>query len=318
MQCIVLGAGVSGLTTAVCLLRAGWRVRVVAERHSPHTTSDVPAAFFFPYGTARDPATLGWVRASHRVFARLARDDATGVRARPATAMGDPSDVGWWLPPTDRRPAPSGARAAIAFTSFVIDMRRYMPWLRRTVAAFGGKFETRRVARLADLDAPVVVCCAGLGARTLAGDPSVHPVRGQILRVTDPGLSEVVVEESDPTAPTYVVPRGDDCIVGGTFEPGRTDLSPDPEARAAVLARARRLVPRLCGAHFLEDRVGLRPGRPAVRVAVTRQPATGRTIAFDYGHGGAGVTLSWGCALALRRQLARGRPTATGQMRVPP
>ena len=37
-------------------------------------------------------------------------------------------------------------------------------------------------------------------------------------------------------------------------------------------------------------RVGLRPVRPSVRLE-----AEGRVI-HCYGHGGAGVTLSWGCA----------------------
>jgi D-amino-acid oxidase len=56
---------------------------------------------------------------------------------------------------------------------------------------------------------------------------------------------------------------------------------------------------------ILEHRVGLRPGRSSVRVEAERV-AGGKVVAHNYGHGGAGVTLSWGCAeevVALAQRL---------------
>jgi D-amino-acid oxidase len=40
--------------------------------------------------------------------------------------------------------------------------------------------------------------------------------------------------------------------------------------------------------------VGLRPGRASVRVEA--ESRRGARLVHDYGHGGSGVTLSWGCA----------------------
>jgi D-amino-acid oxidase len=46
--------------------------------------------------------------------------------------------------------------------------------------------------------------------------------------------------------------------------------------------------------------VGLRPARPSVRLE-----AEGRVV-HCYGHGGAGVTLAWGCAVEVAALLGAG------------
>jgi len=99
-----------------------------------------------------------------------------------------------------------------------------------------------------------------------------------------------VVDEHGPRGMTYVVPRAADIVVGGTADVGREDDESDPLEAERVLARAVLLEPRLSGARVLGHRAGLRPGRPTVRLE-----REGRVV-HCYGHGGAGVTLSWGCA----------------------
>jgi D-amino-acid oxidase len=42
--------------------------------------------------------------------------------------------------------------------------------------------------------------------------------------------------------------------------------------------------------------VGLRPGRSTVRLEEAEPLSSGARVVHNYGHGGAGVTLSWGCA----------------------
>jgi D-amino-acid oxidase len=53
-------------------------------------------------------------------------------------------------------------------------------------------------------------------------------------------------------------------------------------------------VPALRGARVVGEAVGLRPARPAVRLETEARPRG--TVVHCYGHGGAGVTLAWGCA----------------------
>ena len=94
---------------------------------------------------------------------------------------------------------------------------------------------------------------------------------------------------------TYIVPRSEDCVLGGTAEEGRWDTEPAPETAASILRRCAALEPRLGEAEVLEHRVGLRPGRPQVRLELQELP-DGTPLVHNYGHGGSGVTISWGCA----------------------
>jgi D-amino-acid oxidase len=147
----------------------------------------------------------------------------------------------------------------------------------------------------------VVVNCTGLAARALAADPQLRPVAGQVVRVSDPGLDSWWVDEVADAAgtPVYVLPHGRHVVVGGTAEDGLWSTTPDPAVAERILAAAVELVPALRGARVIGHRIGLRPVRPAVRLeAVHDRDADGaqRTVVHCYGHGGSGVTLSWGCA----------------------
>jgi D-amino-acid oxidase len=79
-------------------------------------------------------------------------------------------------------------------------------------------------------------------------------------------------------------------VLGGTAEEGAEDRTPDAATTAAIRARCATLVPALRDAPVVGVAVGLRPARPTVRLE-----AEGRVV-HCYGHGGAGVTLAWGCA----------------------
>ena len=137
-----------------------------------------------------------------------------------------------------------------------------------------------------------MVNCAGIGSRLLAQDLTVTPVRGQVVLVAQTGLERWWLDESGPT---YVVPRSRDIVVGGTDDEGDWSRTPDPETADRILARAVALVPELAGATVLRHRVGLRPVRPSVRVERVGD------VVHCYGQGGAGVTLSWGCADEVAR-----------------
>ena len=297
----VVGGGVVGLTCALELARAGHAVEVRTADPVGETTSAVAEAVWFPYRAAPIDAVLRWAATSLEVFDVLDREPSSGVALRPGTVVHRSVEPDlWWAPGVSgHRPAtadelPGGAVAGTRCTLPVVHMGRYLPWLHDLCLAAGVTVVPGRVARLADLPGDVVVVAAGLRSGVLLGDDTCVPVQGQVVRLADPGLTGWVLDEDNPAGLTYVVPRGDDVVVGGTAVEGATGTEPDPAVEASILERACALVPALRGARVLSRSVGLRPGRPTVRL--DRELVDGRPVISCYGHGGAGVTLSWGCA----------------------
>jgi len=311
-EAIVVGCGVSGLTSALRLLESGFTVRVVARERSPHTTSDVAAAVWYPFRCGPPERALGWCRRAFRVLRELARDPATGVTMVEGIDLsaGGADGSPWWRDAVDAwRPAepeelPRGYAAGSVFTAPVVAMPVFLKWLEVRVAALGGTIETRTVTSLDALllEASAVVNCTGLAARELVRDDDLHPIRGQIVRVAPGHARRFVQAGGEPDPLTYVIPRPDCTVLGGTEEAGRFDLDIEPATADAIVARCTRVVPELAGAEVLSHAVGLRPGRSEVRLETVRRP--GGVILHNYGHGGGGVTLSFGCAEEVARRAA--------------
>lgn len=300
---VVVGGGVVGLSTAIGLREAGFGTRVVASSPPSATTSAVAAAIWYPYKAYPEDRVLFWGKRTYEVFEDLSRFPGTGVEMREGLELHrEPKGDPWWADavPGVRRCGPEelppGYPDGHAFTAPVVEMPVYLDYLVDRFLAAGGSVERRLLASLEEVeDASVVVDCAGLGARELAGDGSLAPIRGQVVRVRNPGLERFVLDEGNPEGVTYVVPRSGDCVLGGTADEGSWNTDPDPATADAILRRCAALEPRLEGAEILEHKAGLRPGRPAIRLEPEHVPGAAPRV-HNYGHGGSGVTLSWGCA----------------------
>jgi D-amino-acid oxidase len=294
---IVVGAGVIGLTSAVRLAEAGHRVDVVARDRPRETTSAVAAALWYPYLALPRERVTAWAARSFEVFAELADDEASGVVMRLGTEVHtERAPDPWWrdaVPSLDRETAlPPGYVDGWTFSAPVIEMPIYLDWLAARLEDLGGTLTRLNLSALpptGDGGADVVVNCAGLGSRLFGADLSVEPVRGQVVVVEQFGLDRWWLQGS-AGAPTYVVPRSRDIVLGGTDQHGEWSRTPDPATAEDIVARAARLVPEVADAKVRQHRVGLRPARPSVRVERDGD------VVHCYGQGGAGVTLSWGCA----------------------
>jgi D-amino-acid oxidase len=290
---LVVGAGVVGLTCAVRLLEAGHRVDVLARDLPLETTSAVAAALWYPYRALPQDRVTAWSRTTYDVLCGLADDPDAGVAVRRGTELLRTSESDpWWagaVPDLEQVRGLPGWAGGWRFAAPVVEMAVHLRWLVRRIEQLGGTLTRVNLTAL-PVGEGLVVNATGLAARHFAGDGSLTPVRGQVVVVEQVGLEEWWLEGSSPDGPTYVVPRSRDIVLGGTDQPGEWSRTPDPATAAAILARAGALVPALAGARVLRHRVGLRPVRPEVRLERVGD------VIHCYGHGGAGVTLSWGCA----------------------
>lgn len=257
----VLGAGVIGLTTAIVLSEAGEEVEIVAEELDP-PTSRAAAAIWYPYHVVSDRAEA-WAEETRAAL--LALPPEAGVRQCELRLAG-----------------------AAPMLVPLADTTRYLPYLRRR---FAGKITRRRVDDLREL--ATAVNCTGFGARALCDDALLEPGHGIAVIVDRPAFDCAIVEAEEGKPLTYVIPRTDDCILGGYDHV----VPPDDDEIAWIVERCRAVAPSIATAIRAIVR-GTRPVRQSVRLE-----REGNVI-HNYGHGGAGFTLSWGCAHEVRRLLA--------------
>ncbi|GGZ92750.1 amino acid oxidase [Streptomyces spiroverticillatus] len=309
----MVGAGVVGLSTAVCLAEAGASVAVHAAAPPHLTTSAGAGAMWDPYLVHPRQRVDVWGASTYTELSRLA-DTGVGVRMALGTQQSrtvcDPPE---WLDvlggrlctPSELAP---GYRSGWRYRAPVVDMPLFLEHLHNRLISAGGRVATRiyRTLREAAEAAPMVVNCTGTGARSLVPDSSLTAVQGQLVVVSNPGISEFFCDDTpDSEELTYIYPHSDTVVLGGTTRPDVWDLRPDADAAEAIFARCAAVDGRLRGASVLGHRVGLRPARPRVRLEEERSASKGRLV-HNYGHGGAGLTLSWGCAREVARLVLGG------------
>lgn len=196
------------------------------------------------------------------------------------------------------------------YASFVADQSRHLAFLTRECQDAGVRFVPQRLGSLEDLEraaegAQAVVNCSGLGARDLFDDQEVYAVRGQTVRVLAPWVKCVWHLDDD----CYVIPNMDFVVLGGTRQANDDDARTREADVEGVVERCARVLPALRSAPVLHKWAGLRPARSSVRLEAetVAMPQSGRVIpvVHNYGHGGAGVTLAWGCAQEAVEELRR-------------
>jgi D-amino-acid oxidase len=312
MDVIVVGAGISGLTTAVCLVEDGFTVRIIAEKPPAGTTSANAGASWGPYLTDPDRVRAWSTRTRLRLEDIAATESASGVRL----VRGMEVDVGsttapdWAAGLADFTPCRADALPAPYtvgwwFSTPLVDMPRYLAYLERRLTGAGVTVESGFVRKLDDIadQTGIVVNCTGLGARGLVGDVDLYPVRGQLVVVRNPGIDEFFQDSGVDGLLTYYLPHGDTVVLGGCAVPHTEVMDVDEGIAAAIIDRCAAIEPRLRNPVVLGGRVGLRPTRPQIRLEA--EMVAGRPVIHNYGHGGSGVTVSWGCAEAVL-DLARG------------
>ncbi len=251
----VIGAGIMGLTTARLAQEAGFTVTIYAKAMPPDTTSNIAGGQISPFGHYRDSAVTPAWRAqfmaamdfSWRRFQIMVGEDY-GIRWLPTYTLGGegsggPSPLDLYHPGLRRlapgeHPFASGGVAR--FETMYVETGRFLRQLTRDILAGGGTLRVRDFATPADLAAlpeRLIFNCTGLGAHALFGDRELTPIRGQLAIL----LPQSEIGYAFTGDAGYMFPRADGILLGGTFERGEWDATPQLADISRILADHQRL-----------------------------------------------------------------------------
>lgn len=249
---------------------------------------------------------MKWAHISLKKFYEEARNKKSGVvplKAEKVSAYGLTSPT--WIHMAKKyrrlttRELPPGYREGFTAQCPVVDMPVYLAYLKKKFIQKGGTLRKRTFIDLKEalIESSLVVNCSGLGAQKLVNDKKMFPIRGQIIRVTKPkGFRKMIFSDDDHNGVVlYVIPRTKDIVLGGTIEARSKNMKINKITAGKILKGCLSLGPELQHAHIINHKVGLRPFREPVRLEVEKFPGN-KIVIHNYGHGGSGVTLSWGCA----------------------
>lgn len=296
---IVIGSGVIGLSAASILQRTGYHVRILT-REMPLDTTSVAAGAVWS-GSDLDERSRQWAARSLQHFLPLAEQSGSGVTLqRMREVYGQPVPEPWYrdlLPFFDRvapHSLPQGLQDGYLMDVPMVAPPLYLQVLQDQFIAAGGTIETRNVESLDEFlgSDTLLVNCSGVGARDLARDAGVYPIRGQTMLIEAP---DITLGYMDNDAVDHIFPRADGVLIGGIKSAGDWNRELDHAISADIIARASKVEPAIADATILRQFVGLRPGRHEVRLEV-EQLTPLCTVIHNYGHAAVGYTLSWGCA----------------------
>ncbi len=306
----IIGSGVIGLTTAVYLQNKGFEVTIYTKEMPSETTSAVAAAIWFPYNVSPKEKVSLWSKFTYQYFSKLALNSRSGVQFVPVTIIEKTMEDCWWLEAIPNqnytkipfKDLPLGYNIGFKVNIPFIESSVFLDFLLQKFLMNGGKIIQKEIMSFAELDAEIpIVNCSGLGAIELCEDEELFPVKGQIVTVPKQAkINSLIVNYNIDTKGEeliYIIVRNNDIVLGGTSVNGNFDKTIDNEVSTKIIERCKGILPNLKNTNIIKEKVGLRPKRLSIRLEKEGN------IIHNYGHGGAGFTVSWGCADSVYNML---------------
>ncbi|MDB5230687.1 MAG: D-amino-acid:oxygen oxidoreductase [Chitinophagaceae bacterium] len=302
----IVGAGISGLSVAWQLDKKKYDIIILSKAFSPDITSDKAAAFWFPYHVRNDSRGIEWAKTSYDFFRSLAAVEGAGISMVPiikAIPPGTIDEEHWvdFIPEgivSKILPSalPNGYSEGYSAVVPLMETQVFLPWLQEQLNSKGVQFKQKEITDLKSIsdEYDAVINCSGLGSKNLCNDETIFPVRGQVV-LLEPGYPEHIF--LDNHLPCYIVPRKDATIIGGTYEENISEAVTVETTLETVLQKAFSVDEKLRTRKVIGSWAGLRPFRNKVRL----EREEGGNIIHNYGHGGSGFTLSFGCAAEVAR-----------------
>jgi len=309
----IIGRGVIGLTCAEIFLENGFNVHIFSKDDHESTASMGAGAYWWPHKAYPAKRVAKWAKTTFLKYKTLSSDKNTGVIMHLHHRICSIEDeTTYALDLIDKWSSFDatilGIDTSNSYSAEVplIDVSIYMPWLEKRVAILGAVFHIKELQSIRDLagEYTVVINCSGLGAKSLANDDEVYPIRGQIVKLEKPKKLDTSFRHVTSTSSlTLILPRFNDCVLGGTSLENSYSTVVDENITNEIIERCSQIVPELRNSKILSTNTALRPGRKSVRLE--SEVYDGRIVIHNYGHGGSGYTVSYGCAEEVYKLVAK-------------
>ncbi|XP_009995141.1 PREDICTED: D-amino-acid oxidase [Chaetura pelagica] len=302
MRVAVIGAGVIGLSTALCIhqqfhsLVPSLDMEVYADHYTPHTTSDGAAGLWQPYLSDQGNLQETEVRREPVLWNKETFDYLLRHLGSPAAREMGLFLISGYNLFTQPVPDPSWKNIVLGFrnltpkelelfpgysygwfnTALMLEGRSYLPWLTSRLTERGVKFFHKKIESFQELFAQgvdVVINCTGVRAGHLQPDPELQPGRGQVIKVQAPWVKHFIITHDIKSGiynSPYIIPGSEFTVLGGIYQHGNWSEENSAQDHKTIWDNCCRLLPAL-------------------------------QVIHNYGHGGVGITIHWGCAREAAR-----------------
>lgn len=333
LKIAVVGAGIIGCSVALHLCDSldpkSVIIEILSEKFTPDTTSDAAGAILIPFDVTTNAAgstneekgkIKRWTEEGFRFFSDLHKSElsgiidiqltngyyggTTGMLSKDTVSLLSDLAIGFrevGAEERERMNIPEVFEKVYNFSTYIINIKKLLPWMMERIREKGGTFVQRKVVDLSDLkDYDIVINCTGMGAYELVGDTSVYPGHGDAAVVRAPWVKHffTLINKKEYT---YVFPRSNDVLLGGTCRIGDWSTAADQPSVINIVRKCTQIVPSLTNAEVLYTHAGLRPVRDQIRLEKDLSQTDNPLVIHCYGHGGQGVLLAWGSALDVGR-----------------
>ncbi|XP_054165230.1 D-aspartate oxidase-like [Oppia nitens] len=318
LKIAVIGAGIIGCTSASVLIESipNVEITIISEKFTPNTTGDGSGGLIYPYlpGSTDSKRIKKWINDTMAYLKQHFQSSDSGklgigllsmyylLEDREVFNYSDFDNI-----MISQRPMTSSElkqfsspqkqwTKGVYVTTYYAECRKLLPYLLQQFKSKGGKVCQQRVDSLRQLIGKydIVINCPGVEAGKCSADQSVHPIRGQVYRISAPWIKHCVMAGNH-----YIIPNTDTVVLGGTKQLNNWDTNVDPIDSKDIMDGCSQLIPSIRTAQVVNEWVGLRPGRHEVRLereVISDGQSNQLQVIHNYGHGGCGVTLSFGCA----------------------
>jgi len=306
---LVIGSGIIGLSTTITLVQKGYKVTIWAKDIPPNTTSNKAAAVWFPFLAFPVDKVTKWSSETMQHYKTVAvANSSSGVILRKTVQVfrNTQENLPPWKDSVPVRRATKeelghGGTYVDGFTieGVVADTDVYLEYLVNEVKSLGVDIIIKEVKHIQEaLDKfDFIINCTGLGSRELLNDHSLFPTRGQTIIIKNKQeMLDVYSDDNSAAELAYIVPRTHTTVLGGTAQENDWNVQPSDDDTNRILKNCRTLSPHFNDVEIVQVKVGLRPTRPSIRLEPELFQEGKKVVIHNYGHGGSGFTVCWGCA----------------------